>query len=140
MLLHTDKYKTFRQDLVEVELSGHRYGLHPCGYITPSGTVFQCEPYGHMDMLERFFVYTDKDDIYRQLFEEYQKYCFKNNIDESNNYSIYDEFALVELGWVKIAAYGVPGSEGPMNTWDYNFHLIRTRELTPEQIAIVYPK
>lgn len=140
MLLNTDRYSTFRQDLVEVELPGHRYGSHPCGYVTPSGTVFECEPYGHMDMLEGYFVRTGHDDFYRQLFEEYQDYCFRNDVHESNNYSMYDEFALVEMGWVKIAAYGVPGSSGPMETWDYNYYLIRTRELTPEQISVIYPK
>lgn len=137
MILHQDTYENFAKDLKESNLAGHRYGVHPCGYITPSGTLFECAPYRHMDLLEGYLLH---DGYYKELYEEFLDYYLGNCKQDTRNFSDYDRFVMCELGWVKIAAYAKSGSEGDMENWSYDYILIRTRELTTEQSDVIFQK
>ena len=132
-LEHEHTLRNFNFETVKiVDLKGHDYNSHVCGYVTPSGTVFRCEPYGHLNMLKDFV-----ETNYKELFDDFCDYCHKNHIEIVHGFcmSIYETFFMIECGWVKIAAY-LTGGDGRT----YDWKLERIYELTENQIDKIFKK
>lgn len=123
-------------DLHEVDLKGHDYTSHKCGYVTPKGHVIVCEPYHHIDLLESL---THRE--YRDWWEDFGDLCDKKDIWCTDIVSTYETFFMVELGWVKIEAYIQPGQGSKMmEDFKYDWKAVWIYPLTPEQTAVIYPK
>ena len=124
-------------DIHETPLSGHDYTSHKCGYVTPGGTMLECEPYHHIDLLSSLVNRTYKD-----WWHDFKDLC--DDIDavwDSNIVSIYETFFMVELGWVKVEAYIQPGQGSMMmEDFKYDWKAVWIYPLTPEQSSVVYPK
>lgn len=136
---HRDLLEHMRYDDLHItELDGHAYNAHRCGYVTPKGTFFDCEPYHHIDMLRDFV-----EGSYKELFDAFMERYMKLEHRADINHSIYDMFFMVEMEWVKIAAYLAHNTEnsiaGPAENKTYDWKVERFFDLTPEQTAVIYP-
>lgn len=140
--IHEQTLKDINYDTIKiVNLRGKKYSAHQCGYVTPSGTYFTCQPYHHLHLLENMFRYGEFKDMWKAFYEK----CSEENIEACNlgTYSDFDLFAMVELGWVKIAAYMSHNEHNNSttieNAW-YDWKMERVYDLTPAQIDAIYKK
>ena len=134
MITHAETLKDLRADIFKTsQLHGLSKNIRKCGYVTPSGNFFECPVYGHFELLERLFLRGS----YKDLFQEFRKWCSDNRVDPYLEYStMYDVFALVELEWVKIAAYS-PYRHGSLS--EYDWQMVRVYDLTPQQTNFIFP-
>ena len=124
-------------DVHEVKLRGHGYTSHKCGYVTPKGRVLECEPYHHIDLLTSLTRREFKDwwEDFRELTDDIDHVWWSDVV------SLYEMFFMVELGWVKIEASIQSGQgEKTMEEFKYDWQAEWIYPLTPEQIAVIYPK
>ena len=124
-------------DVHEVDLKGHDYTSHTCGYVTPDGTMLKCEPYHHIDLLSSLVNRTYKD-----WWHDFMELCDDiDHVHYSSVVSLYEMYFIVELGWVKIEAYIQPGQGSMlMEEFKYDWKAEWIYTLTPAQIDIIYKK
>lgn len=120
------------------DLPGHSYNVRRCGYVTPNGTFFDCEPYKHVTLLA-WMVQGYYGPLFRSFLDRYDELDVRRG---GIDCSIYDIFFMGELEWAKIAAYITPGEtvSGKPEEHRYDWKLERFFELTPRQTEIIFPK
>lgn len=137
-----DTLRKLNYDTIKiVSLKGKKYSAHQCGYVAPDGTYYKCQPYQHIDLLGNMCRYGQFKDIWWAFYEK----CDDEDISagQLGTYSDFDLFVMVELGWVKIAAYMTRDEHNNNttieNAW-YDWKMERVYNLTPAQIDAIYKK
>lgn len=135
---HIDMLKNITyKDIHETKLSQGGIEHHQCGYISPEGKIFTCKPYTHVYMLKNLCRYGD----WKDEFETFEDACYDNDIELGYVVNWYETYVMIELGYVKIAAYMTPGQVGvTQETAKYNWMASWLYPLTEKQAEIIYPR
>lgn len=130
------------QDIYTIhKLPLKKYGSYCCGYISGDGKCYECEPYGHTDMM---YLLTHGG----ELTDEYEKYVIDTQKRHNRmllsygRLSSFDAFALIYLGWIKIVAYAdsdtCRNQIKNMRLWTYDWSYVTVRDLTEAQTNIIF--
>ena len=133
----TDYPQIISQDIKNIytihKLPLKKYSSYNCGYIMQDGTLISCEPYRHNNLMWELCKFGDLIDLWdffvsKILFnKENEKIRFTGD-----QLSYYDVFAIVYLGWVKVAAYHTDNSN------ELNWKYITCRNLTEAQTNVLF--
>lgn len=135
---HLDMLKNITyKDIHEIKLSPGGINQHVCGYISPSGKIFSCKPYHHIDKL----AYLCRHGKLSEKYEVFEESCYANDIELGYVVSWYETYIMIELGYVKVAAYMLPGQvDVTPETAQYSWVASWLYPLTEKQAEIIYPR
>lgn len=134
----TDYTQIISQDTKDIykihSLPLKQYNSYECGYIMQDGTLINCDPYQHNNLMFELCKYGDLIDLWdffvtKILFNDENK-KMRFTVDQL---SYYDVFAIIYLGWVKVAAYHTHN-----NNNEYDWKYITCRNLTEAQTNILF--
>ena len=139
ILQHRAMLEDITYDMVhENTLPGTAFTAHKCGYVSPSGTLLECNPYNHIDLLNRL---TKFNGSFHDMFEAFQDRCDEADIELGRVVSFAESFFMVEMEYAKIAAYIRPNQGSKtMEEFEYDWKVEWIYPLTPQQTAVIYPK